>query len=199
MKRLRILFLLMSFSVQLLSAQSEDEPPMEMSNFSVWSQRIDMTQYVGKKYRLNVSIRAKPETNDGFAVAFIRNEYAKRSKNGWTFMDNMMNRPVRDSIWKTYILESTVEKKAPWIGFGMLGFGNGTYYFDDLRLYVKTANEKWIQVAIENANFENGSIDPWQQTQFGVPAKVLGASASITNDLPFDGLKCFLLRNKFLE
>jgi hypothetical protein len=184
-----------------LAAQSESDTPLkeEYALFSVWSQRLDMSQYIGKKYRLTMAIRAEPSNKNARAGGFIRNEYPKGGLQAWVFMDNMSDRPVRKSNWKTYTLESTVNPLAPWLGFGMLSERSGTFYYDDLKLSVETTSGSWTSIPIPNGDFEAENLDPWQQTAFGLPARVLGAKAMLDNRKPFEGKQCLRVENKFLE
>lgn len=198
MKKHLVALLLLAFSSPLLRAQTPDALPPEFATFSVWSQRMDMSQHKGKKYRLSVSIRAEPAGPESYAVAFIRNEPPEGGLRSWTYMDNMNDRPVSDSTWKTYTLQYAVDKKASWIAFGMLGFGNGAFYFDDMRLEVETEKGKWTAIPIPNGNFEQEAILPWEQTSRGVPARVIGAAAAADTQKPFEGKRCFRIKNVFI-
>lgn len=196
MKQLTFLFfILLSTSV---FAQNKEQP-LQIAPFSVWSQRMDMSAYIGKKYRLQIAIRVDSKDPEAIAVPFIRNEYPAGGKEAWVYMDNMMNHPARDSTWNTYTLEYEVEKKAPWLGFGMLGFGNGKFYFDALRIAVETAPDHWTEIDVQNGDFESETVEPWQQTSMGVPARILGATASTVKYEPFEGERCFLIENVFMK
>ncbi len=166
--------------------------------FSVWSQRLDLSLYAGKKYRLTMAIRAEPADIESFACGFIRNEYPKMAVRNWTFMDNMTDRPVTSRAWETYTLGGTVEKEAPWLGFGFLNMGNGNFYYDDLQLSVETEPDIWSLILIENGGFENEALDPWQQTSMGVPARVFGANAAVISENPFKGKQCLRVTNRLL-
>lgn len=175
-----------------------ENPPLIPATFSVWSQRQDMGKWAGKNFRLSVAIRAMPADEEAFAVAFVRNEYPEQKARNWTWMDNMADRPVRDSTWKTCLLEGTFDRSAPYMGWGVLGFGNGTFYYDDFHLSVETEGGKWLEVPLANGNFEQESLEPWQQTSMGVPARVLGTSAVLSTENPFEGKKCLLVENRFI-
>lgn len=192
-------FLLFANALYSQTTPPPAEPPLTPSQFSVWSQRMDMSAYAGKKYRLTVAIRVEPGDQAGFACAFIRNESPQGGLRAWVYMDNMMDRPVRDSTWKTYTLEYTVDKKASWIGFGVLAFSSGVYYYDDLRLSVETEPGKWTDLPLQNGDFESENQSPWQQTAQGVPARVLGAAATLHSQHPFEGKQCLRIENKFLR
>jgi hypothetical protein len=88
---------LLSALISPLFSQTSDAPPEQFATFSVWSQRMDMSPYKGKKYRLSVAIRADAATAESYAVAFIRNEPPEGGLRSWTYVDNMSDRPVRDS------------------------------------------------------------------------------------------------------
>lgn len=193
----QLLFLLCLFITSALFAQNE-EPPLQPAVFSVWSQRVDMSRFAGKNYRLTVAIRAEPIGPDAFAVAFIRHELEERKVRNWAWMDNMFNRPVRDSSWGKYTLEGVFDQKAPFLGFGGLGFNNGKFYFDDFQLSVETSNGKWEAVPIDNGHFEMGRLDTWEQTSMGVPARVLGAKATLSTEKPYEGKACLLIENNLM-
>ena len=200
MKSTALLFgvvFLTTLSTTLFSQNTE--PPLQALPFAVWSQRMDMSAYVGKKYRLTVAIRALPKAPDAFAAAFIRNEYPKGGLRAWVYMDNMFDRPVKDSTWQTYALEYVVDKKAPWVGFGVLAYSNGEFFYDDMRLEVEAKPGEWTAIPIPNGNFESESMSPWQQTAQGVPVRVLGAVAETSADRPFEGKRCLRLENVFLK
>ena len=193
------LTLLFFFLALCLHAQNDPEPPLTPASFSVWSQRMDLSEYVGKKYRLTVAIRKAQGEADAFAVAFIRNEIPEGGLRAWTFMDNMFDRSVRDSTWKTYALEYTVDKDAPWLGFGVLGFSSGVFYYDDMHLSVEAEPGKWKALPIGNGDFEGEDLRPWQQTSQGVPARALGAKATLSVQSPFAGKQCLKIENRFLK
>ncbi|HOY07465.1 MAG TPA: hypothetical protein PLO67_18780 [Saprospiraceae bacterium] len=189
--------LLFLFTTASLFGQ-DSEPNLIPAPFSVWSQRMDMSRFAGKKYRLTVAIRAEPIGPDAFAVAFIRNESAERKVRNWTWMDNMFDRPVRDSSWEKYTLEGIFDKKAPFLGFGCLGFNNGNFYFDDFQLSVEVSKGTWNVIPVENGQFEMESLDGWDQTSQGVPARVLGAKATLSTEKPYEGKACLLIENNLL-
>lgn len=183
--------------VQPVAGQKESELPFTPASFAVWSQRMDMSAYIGKPYRLKVAIRTLPADADGLATAFIRNEKPEGGLRAWVWMDNMMDRPVRDSVWKTYELNSIVEKKAPWIAFGVLSLSSGVYFFDDMHLEVAEKPGVWTELPIPNGDFEAEHLLPWQQTAQGVPIRVLGATATLSTERPFAGKQCLRVENQF--
>lgn len=193
-------FLLLGLFLALhLSAQTPDtDPPPLAANFSVWSQRLDMSAYVGKKYRLQAAIRAEIGADSSAALVFIRNEYPEGGFQKWTYMDNMRNRQVRHRDWKTYTLESTVDQRAPFVGFGCNAFGAGNFYYDDLQLSVEAEPGKWKNIPIPNGNFEQKNLDPWLQTQLGVRFTAKDAYATLDKKGAFEGKQCLHIENKFI-
>lgn len=195
MKKLSLLLSLLSTAA--LFAQNTEQP-MTPAPFSVWSQRMDMSRFAGKNYRLTVAIRAEPIGPEAFAVAFVRHELEERKVRNWVWMDNMFDRPVRDSSWGKYTLEGVFDKKAPFLGFGGLGFNNGKFYFDDFQLSVEISKGKWEAIPIDNGNFEMESLDAWEQTSLGVPARVLGAKATLSTEKTFEGKACLMIENNLM-
>ncbi len=113
-------------------------------------------------------------------------------------MDNMANRPVRHRDWKTYTLESTVDARAPFVGFGCNGVGAGNFYYDDLRLSVETEPAKWQNIPIRNGNFEEKAVEPWLQTQMGVRFTAKNAFVSLEKNGVFEGKQCLHIENRFI-
>ncbi|MCB9297281.1 MAG: hypothetical protein H6559_29770 [Lewinellaceae bacterium] len=195
MKLHHLLLFLFSVLAATLTAQTT-EPPLLNNKFSVWSQRLDMSAYIGQKYRLTVAIRAEPAKRKAAAHAFIRNEGPEGGYQNWTFMDNMNARPVRSQEWQTYTLEGRVEKDAPWLGFGFLNVHNGAFYYDNVRLSVETEPGAWTPLPVPNGDFEADTLGPWQQTSMGIPARTAGANATIDTANPFEGKHCLRVENK---
>lgn len=166
--------------------------------FSVWSQRMDMSGYIGKNYRITLAIRAETVGKESAAYGFIRNEYVKMGPQNWVFMDNMAERPVSDKAWKTYTIQSKVAQKAPWVGFGFLSIGNGSFFYDDVHLSVETEPGIWTPIPIANSDFEGGTLEPWMQTSQGVPVRVHGAKAELSAENPFEGKQCLKVTNTLL-
>lgn len=193
----QISFLLCLLSTAALFAQNTEQS-MTPAPFSVWSQRMDMSRFAGKNYRLTVAIRAEPIGPDAFAVAFVRHEPEERKVRNWVWMDNMFDRPVRDSSWGKYTLKGVFDKKGPFLGFGGLGFHNGKFYFDDFQLSVEISKGKWETIPIDNGNFEMESLDAWEQTSLGVPARVLGARAELSMEKPYEGKACLMMENNLM-
>lgn len=190
-------FLICLLSTATLFAQNAEQPLIP-APFSVWSQRMDMGRFAGKNYRLTVAMRAEPVGPEAFAVAFVRNELEERKARNWVWMDNMFDRPVRDSSWGKYTLEGVFDKKAHFLGFGALGFNNGKFYFDDFQLSVEISKGAWEAIPIENGNFEMERLDAWEQTSLGVPARVLGARATLSMEKPYEGKACLLIENNLM-
>mgnify|MGYP000376077311 CR=1 FL=1 len=76
---------------------------------------------------------------------------------------------------------------------------NGVYYYDDMRLSVETEPGKWTDLPLPNGGFESENLSPWQQTAQGVPVRVLGATATLHSQHPFEGKQCLRIENKFLR
>ncbi len=192
-------FLSLFFASNLFSqTTAEPDPPALPATFSVWSQRLDMSAFIGKKYRLHVAIRAEPGSDSAVALAFIRNEYPKGGRGAWTYMDNMASRRVRHRDWKTYTLESIIDSKAPFVGFGCNGFGPGNFYFDDLQLSIEAEPGKWKNITIENRDFEQKNLSSWMQTQMGVRFTAENAFATLEKTNAFQGKQCLRIENRFV-
>ncbi|SEL14479.1 Subtilase family protein [Aquimarina amphilecti] len=77
------------------------------------------------------------------------------TKNNETaFFDNMSDRPITDNIWQQYEIVGELDQKADKLNFGGIVHYNGTFYFDDFKLYLEDENGNLKQVNIENGGFE---------------------------------------------
>ena len=94
-------------------------------------QTVDATAYRGKKVRLSGRIRTdgKPASK---AVLWLR----VNCRSGKDFLDNMKDRPVTGTAWTEVALEGPVADDAVILDLGCKVLGNGTAWFDGIRVEV---------------------------------------------------------------
>ena len=129
-----------------------------IDGFVTVMQNVPAEPLRGRAIRLRGQIRASPRDRTGAGALWLR---VDRSSQGMGFFDNMSDRPVRDSNWREYSIEGTVDDDAANVAFGVMASGAVTADFDAIELAVREADGRWTVLAIKDAGFEaaaaNGS------------------------------------------
>lgn len=118
-----------------------------------WSgtmQVIDISPYVGKKFKLEATVKMESASEDAKAQLWVRIDKADRTMG---FFDNMDDRPIKSKEWAVYKIEGIVDEDAKIMNFGSLVISEGKFYFDDFKLSVWQDNA-WVSLPIENPGFE---------------------------------------------
>ena len=113
-----------------------------------WSTSIPVKGYEGMHFRLQARVKTIVDDDSAAAMLWARVDKAK----GMGFFDNMGNRPVRSSEWKTYTVAGEIDPAATKLAFGALVTLNGKFYYDDLKVEVEKEKGKWE--TIYSADFE---------------------------------------------
>jgi len=120
-------------------------------NWAAFSERIETKKaYEGQRFRLHGMVRAEVMDDSASAQLWVRIDKEK----GTGFFENMSNRPVRTSEWRSYSIEGKIDSGSTHIAFGVLSTYNGKFYYDDLKLDIETQKGKWSNVF--TAGFEDG-------------------------------------------
>lgn len=107
---------------------TQNPPPNVFGNVM---QSIPAGGYNLHRIRLRSAIRVEgPGTR---AQMWLR---VDRADNSVAFLDNMGSRPVYYSDWRTYDIETDVPEDAARLAFGVMLFGPGTAWVDDVTLEV---------------------------------------------------------------
>jgi C-terminal processing protease CtpA/Prc len=116
---------------------------------------VDATPHRGKQVRLRAAVRTE-KSGAGNRAHLLLSVSRTGGKRG--FFDNMRDRPITESSWKTYQITGTVAEDAESIVLGGILRGRGTAHFDSFRLQVRdSSGAAWTGVALENASFETGA------------------------------------------
>ena len=103
------------------------DPPANM--FGNLMQNLPAGGYNLRRIRLRAAIRV--EGRQTRAQMWLRLD---RADNTMTFLENMSNRPVTSSEWKAYDIETDVPGDVSRLAFGVMLFGPGTAWIDDVSL-----------------------------------------------------------------
>lgn len=142
-----LLFALCLFIISPLFGQEEKR------DWVAFSQSLDLK--VNKNVAFELTASVKTDVNESYSKAGLWARVDnKRKKMG--FFDNMSDRPIKDSNWKTYSIKGNLDSNAERLIFGGICYGNGNFYFDDFKLFIENPKTgKMEEVAIDNAGFEN--------------------------------------------
>ena len=92
-------------------------------------QTLPATGYTLRRVRLRSAIRVKGEQTR--AQMWLRLD---RADNTMAFLENMSGRPITSPEWNTYDIETDVPEDVSRIGFGVMLFGGGNAWVDDVSL-----------------------------------------------------------------
>ena len=120
-----------------------------------WSYSISTKGYEGQRFRLQAQVKTDIIDDSASARLWARVDKAK----GTGFFNNMMQSPIRNNQWKTYSIEGIIDSGATQLAFGALLEANGKFYYDNFKLDIENASNKWVTVYSED--FEKG-IGKWK-------------------------------------
>jgi pimeloyl-ACP methyl ester carboxylesterase len=103
-------------------------------------QKVDITKFTGHRFRVHAFVRTERENDSASARLWVRID----TKGGMGFFENMDANPIRNSRWKKYNIEGLIDSTGQQLSFGAICLYNGKFYYDDLKLEVETADDKWI-------------------------------------------------------
>ncbi len=175
----KIFFILAFILPQVMYGQQ----PIEWSHFT---QKIDIQQYSGKKFKLEASVKVSSAQN----VNTNARLWARIDKmgGGVGFFDNMQDNPIVDTNWKTYTITGTVDANADKLLFGGLVLNKGVFYFDNFHLSIETAGGKFEELNIFNPDFEEDSLSLW-----GIKQGDNGFNFGLTSETKYTGKKSLMI------
>ncbi|AFL80227.1 Protein of unknown function (DUF664) [Aequorivita sublithincola DSM 14238] len=128
-----------------------------------FSQILDLEVKKDLVFELTASVKVDVKEPNSQAGLWARVDNKGKTMG---FFDNMSDRPIKDSTWKTYSIKGILDSKAKRLVFGGLVYGNGSFYYDDFKLSIENPKTgKMEEVAIDNSGFEevvaNSEIPKW--------------------------------------
>lgn len=185
-------FIIALLSAITISAQSK------VKDWTAFSQKIDITTSKKIKFKITASVKANTENKNSHAALWARVDN-KKKKTG--FFDNMSNRPITINSWNTYTIEGILDKNALQLYFGGIASGNGSFMFDNFKLFIENADtNKFEEIPINNGSFEK-QLDINKVVGWGMAVsinqgeKTNGFSGSISIDAA-DGKSALLIRGE---
>lgn len=148
MKIFSTAFLLL-LNISVLWAQTR-----KSSNEIALIREINVSEWSGKNYRFSADIKCENYdeiTEIGINAVQVGKE--KFDLLNHTAAQNRISPSAENKNWKTIIIEGKIDPQSKLIWLYLLAFGNGRFYFDNLKLSIQSQND-WINIPIENSDFE---------------------------------------------
>lgn len=153
-------------------------------------QYVDIEKYQGKNFILESKIFYQNEiTNESWVVLSARSVNAESKQIKSTLYNDNAETYYKNGDWSSYELTGKIEKNAKYLGIGFAVAGNGNYYLDDFKLYVKEGKEK-IEIPLKNSDFESDSLKYWQTSGLEDNSKI-----SVSADKAYSGKQSLLIDN----
>lgn len=166
-------------SIRVNSKDNTEKP----AGFGNLMTGLDADKYIGKEIKYTGFVKIK-ENSTGTGHLWLRIDNKDKSMG---FFDNMGDNPIKSNNWQQYEIIGKVDSVAKSIVFGCFLQGNGTLYFDKAQLFYKENNE-WIEIPLNNNNFESGEIvEKWSANNWVKRGK--GYDVGLTSSIVYEGKK----------
>ncbi len=114
---------------------------LELSNEGIYKegiygsvmQSIDAKPYQGKRVKLRAAVRAEITSERGSAHIWIREHFIDGNEGKFEFLEDA---PIVSNQWAIYELEMDIEKYTGVLNYGLLLFGTGRAWLDNVSLEV---------------------------------------------------------------
>jgi pimeloyl-ACP methyl ester carboxylesterase len=163
---------------------------LAQDNWVSYSKKISTKNYEGHRFRWQATVRAEIEDDSAWTGIWVRVDKQK----GYSFFDNMRDRPIRKREWKTYTVEGTIDTGAYQLAYGILCIYNGKFYFDDVKLEIEQEKGTWQTVF--SSGFEDSEnsltqgIQRWESGINTLYKTEIGSGQAAT------GTKCLVVEGK---
>jgi len=157
-------------------------------------QAINVEKLHGKSFTLEGKIFYQDKiTSNSWAVlgTVLLDNNGKQLK-APSYNDNAGDYYKQDD-WSSYELSGKIDKNAKYLAVSIAFSGNGSYYLDEIKLFVREGKEK-IEVPLKDSGFENDSLLHWQSYNVGKNTKL-----SLSKDKVFSGKQSLFVDNSALQ
>jgi len=116
---------------------------------------ISVKKFIGKTYKLSAEARTKAIDGKGLA-AFM----ALQVGDELNVLEPTRKKSVKianNEDWKKVEFSGEIDADASKLWLYLLTYGDGDFYFDKIRFQIKNESEVWIDVKLENADFEKST------------------------------------------
>lgn len=152
-------------------------PPSQQNTASILTQSIAADSLRGRAIRLRARVRVADANAAGWAGLWLRVDRPNRAIG---FFDNMQGRPVRDTSWRSYVIEGVVADDATQVVFGALAVSEMSADVDGFELAVRRPGGEWTPLTVRDAGFEADAETgraAWSQSGSTAYARLTGGAA----------------------
>ena len=162
MSYLKLCFILCCFSTVHTFAQSKD-----------FYQIVNIEKYSGQDFFLegNIYYRDNITATSFSLLSAISIDAKGKPIKSPLFNDNAKDFHMQGQ-WSHYTLSGKIEKKAKYLAIGAWISGDGSYYFDDFKLYVTGGHNDKVEIPLKNPGFEKDSLTDWHLDNMDINTKV---------------------------
>ena len=123
---------------------------------------IDAKSLQGKKFKLEAFLKAKGSEDNSATFLWVRVEKSNKERG---VFKNMYETPIKNSEWKKYTIEGTIDEGAEKLFFGNWSMFNGEFYVDDLRISFLNKKNKWEKIYTEDFEKQNSTLSQGTGTE----------------------------------
>jgi len=141
--------LLLLLNISVLWGQTR-----KSSNEIALIREINVSEWSGKNYRFSADIKCENYdeiTEMGINAVQVGKE--KFDLLNHTAAQNRISPSAENKNWKTITIEGKIDPQSKLIWLYLLAFGNGKFYFDNLKMSIQSQND-WINIPMDNSDFE---------------------------------------------
>lgn len=152
------------------------------------AQFVPIEKYQGKDYILEAKIYYQNELkNDSWIVLGSRSMNEKSVQIDKTNYNENAEDDYKWGDWSNYEISGKIDKKAKYLAVGFAIAGNGNYYVDDFKLYIKDGKDK-IEIPLVDTGFEGDNLKIWITSD-------KTSKLSLTTDKVFSGKQSLFVDN----
>ncbi|PWS29942.1 hypothetical protein DF947_20360 [Pedobacter paludis] len=157
-------FIFLSFCINLQAQMT--------TNDVILVKEINVKKYIGWAYEITAEIRSS--THNDFGNANF--SALQIGKSDWDFIETTrknLPKSKNNGVWEKRTMSGVIDKNASKIWLYLLTYGNGDFYFDNIKMRVKDRDGNWIDIVVDNGDFEKSTDKN--------PLKGLRNAESLTN------------------
>lgn len=190
LKFFAILFMIFCAKV---NAQESSEIVQE---WAAYSQSVDASDKEGYEFRATAAIKMENIKKSSTLALWCRVD--KKDGTRGFFKNDVHSEKVIDK-WQISEIKGVIDNGASILKIGAFCQNNGDFYFDDFKLEIRKANEKWKTIVLNNSGFEEDKAkgDLWTNgTSKGKTATVKNFTVEYSKNNPFKGNQCLLIKGR---
>lgn len=153
-------------------------------------QTVDIEKYQGKNFILEGKIlyKDKIDRDSWLVLTTVSIDNKKKPIKAPLYNDNASDYYKQDDQ-SSYELAGKIDRNAKYFAIGVTIAGNGSYYLDNFKLFVKEGKNK-VEIPLKNSDFEDDSITNWQSHNIDKNSKL-----SLSKDKVFLGKQSLFVDN----